>query len=172
MAFSTAGMRTRRRSGSFGVHDHVGEAERVGGAAHVLLHQQHAGGRLDVEAAGIEADALADDRDLGIAVACPRPARSGAARAPASRRRRRRGSSGKFFGDEPLADDLRDDGAVAAAEVAGGVGELGRAEVVGAGVDEVAGERDGVGDAGDLVAIDAGRQDELRGPAACRRGSG
>ena len=44
--------------------DHVGEAERIGGAAHVLLHEEHAARRLDVEAAGIEADALADDGDL------------------------------------------------------------------------------------------------------------
>ena len=46
------------------VHDHVRERERRRGAAHVLLHDQHRGRRLEVEAAGVEADALADQRDL------------------------------------------------------------------------------------------------------------
>ena len=46
-------------------------AERVRGAAHVLLHQPHAGARLDVEPARIEADALADDRDPGMAPVAP-----------------------------------------------------------------------------------------------------
>src|SRR5690606_32196345 len=35
-------------------------AEYAGGAAHVVLHLVHAGGRLDADAAGIEGDALAD----------------------------------------------------------------------------------------------------------------
>ena len=38
-------------------------ASAAGRAAHVLLHDQHAAGRLDVEPAGVEADALADQRD-------------------------------------------------------------------------------------------------------------
>ena len=74
-------------------HDQPGQRERVGRAAHVLLHQPHAGGRLEVEPAAVEADALADDRDARIARACPIRARSGAARAPASRRRRPRRSA-------------------------------------------------------------------------------
>ena len=62
--FSTAGMSTRSRTLSLRRHDHLGEPQDIGGAAHVLLHQQHAGGRLDVEAAGIETHALADQRHL------------------------------------------------------------------------------------------------------------
>ncbi len=42
-----------------GVHNHQRQAHDVGSTAHVLLHQQHRGCRLDIEAAGIEADALA-----------------------------------------------------------------------------------------------------------------
>ena len=75
-----------------GVHDHRGKAEHVRRAAHVLLHQRHAGRRLDVEPAGVEDDALADQRHLRIALAIPSACRSGraAGRCP----RRRRGSSG------------------------------------------------------------------------------
>src|SRR3546814_5542081 len=40
-------------------------------AAHVLLHQQHAARRFDVEPARIEAHALADDRDHRIARLAP-----------------------------------------------------------------------------------------------------
>jgi hypothetical protein len=35
----------------------------MGRPAHVLLHQPHPGGGFDVEAAAVEADALADDGD-------------------------------------------------------------------------------------------------------------
>ena len=72
----------------------------------------------------------------------------------------------EVFGGEPLPHDLGDDGAGTAAEVAGGVGQLGGAEVVGAGVDEIAGERHRVGDAHDVGAVDAGRQHEAAGGAA------
>ena len=51
--------------------DQPGEGERVGGAAHVLLHQPHAARRLEVEPAAVEADALADDRDPRIAGLAP-----------------------------------------------------------------------------------------------------
>ena len=53
------------------VHDHGGEAQHIGGSAHVLLHQQHAACRFDVEAAGIEADALANQRDFRVACLAP-----------------------------------------------------------------------------------------------------
>ena len=46
-------------------------AKRGRGAAHVLLHQHHAARRLDVEAAGVEHDALADQRHLGRVGAPP-----------------------------------------------------------------------------------------------------
>ena len=64
MEFSTAGIKHAQADRQLRRHDHLGEAKHIGGAAHVLFHQQHAGGGLDVEAAGIETDALADQRHL------------------------------------------------------------------------------------------------------------
>ena len=63
MLFSAAGISTRRRTSSPLAITHVRQRQRGGRAAHVLLHEQHAARRLDVEAAGVEADALADQRD-------------------------------------------------------------------------------------------------------------
>ena len=54
-----------------GAHDEEREGKRRGGAAHVLLHQRHGARRLDVEPAGIEADALADDGHLGRVLRAP-----------------------------------------------------------------------------------------------------
>ena len=51
--------------GKPGVHDHLGEPKHIGGAAHVLFHQGHAGGGLDIKAARIKAHALADKGYLG-----------------------------------------------------------------------------------------------------------
>jgi hypothetical protein len=60
--FSTAGMSTRRSTFSPASMIMWARPMHIGRAAHVLLHQEHGGGRLDVEAAGIEAHALADQR--------------------------------------------------------------------------------------------------------------
>ena len=54
-----------------GRHHHGGDGHHGRRTRHVLLHVQHAGRGLEVEAAGIEAHALADQRDLGIALAAP-----------------------------------------------------------------------------------------------------
>lgn len=54
-----------------GVHDHQGKPHDIRRAAHVFLHQQHGGGGLDVETAGVEADALADERHLAMALLAP-----------------------------------------------------------------------------------------------------
>ncbi len=43
--------------------EHRGEAQGVGRSAHVLLHEKHAGCRLDVQPARVEADTLSDDGD-------------------------------------------------------------------------------------------------------------
>ena len=63
MAFSTIGRITRSRRRRPASMIICGQRERRRGAAHVLLHQQHAGVRLDVEAAGVEGHALADQCD-------------------------------------------------------------------------------------------------------------
>ncbi len=54
-----------------GVEDHPGEAEHARRPAHVLLHQRHVVAGLDVEAAGVEADALADQRHLRVRRVAP-----------------------------------------------------------------------------------------------------
>ena len=51
------------------------QADDDGGAGHVPFHVVHAGGRLDRDAAGVEGDALADERDAAGHRPCrPRPA--------------------------------------------------------------------------------------------------
>ena len=52
-------------------HDQFGQGQRVRGAAHVLLHVAHAVGRLDVQAAGVEAHALADQGDMRQSARAP-----------------------------------------------------------------------------------------------------
>ena len=47
-----------------GLHDHPCESEHTGCSSHVLLHEQHARGGLEVEATRVEADALADQRQF------------------------------------------------------------------------------------------------------------
>ena len=71
IAFSTAGISTRRRTGSLASMIMRASAEHVRRAAHVLLHQQHAADGLEVEPAGVEAHALADQRHLGCAGLAP-----------------------------------------------------------------------------------------------------
>ena len=70
--FSTAGTSSRSRTGSLRRHHHRGHRHHRRRAAHVLLHVEHAGRGLEIEAAGVEAHALADQRHLGIARPCPR----------------------------------------------------------------------------------------------------
>lgn len=77
----------------FCIHDHQRQTEDIGGTAHVLLHQKHRGGRLDVKAAGIEAHALADERDATMAFL---PQRSSSNRGASALARPTTWTSGKF----------------------------------------------------------------------------
>ena len=52
-------------------HDQVGQRQRMRRTAHILLHQTHARSALDVEPAGIEGDALADNGDLRVLLVAP-----------------------------------------------------------------------------------------------------
>ena len=139
-------------------HDHVRERQRGRRAAHVLLHVEHAGVGLDVEAAGVEADALADQRHarmLGVAprhVDQPRRAGGGAADGVDER---------KILRQQLVADDGVDGGGVARGKLARGLFELRRAHVVGRRIDEIARQRHAFDDARQIVAIDALRQIEL-----------
>ena len=47
-------------------HDQLGQAQRMCSSAHILLHQAHRSAGLDIKAARIEADPLADDGNAGI----------------------------------------------------------------------------------------------------------
>jgi hypothetical protein len=126
-------------------HDQPGQRQRMGRAAHVLLHQPHAAGRLDVEAAAVEADALADDRDARMRPPCPIRARSAAARA--------RGDAPADRGDQRIAlAPARPEVTSTSApklpwRVARRLLELGRAEVGGRRVDQVADQRGRLGEA-------------------------
>ena len=134
------------------VHDHVGEREHGRGAAHVLLHQQHRAFGLDVEAAGVEAHALADERHLRRRRIAPgevdqaRRAGGGAADRVDER---------EIAGEEIVADDHARGRAVAAGERGGRIGDLGRPHVVRRRIDEVAREIDRLDDARELGAVDA-----------------
>ena len=106
----------------------------MGGAAHVLLHELHAGGGLEVEAAGIEANALAhqsDPRPPAAPAEIDQPRRLGAR--PADRVDRR-----IVLLEQGIAGDHADPAAVGLGELAGGGGKLRRAEVASRGVDQVA----------------------------------
>ena len=152
------GMSTRSRHFQLAVHDHVRERQHGGGAAHVLLHDEHAGVGLDVEPAGIEADALADQRDfrmLGIAPAQidqPRCARRGAAdrmdqREILFQRDRRRSRSSTLA-------PCRFASARAASSSSAGPMSFDGVLI------EIARERHGFGDAGQIRAVDAVRHGE------------
>jgi hypothetical protein len=91
--FSTAGISYAQPHLQLCVHDHVRGGKHVRGAAHVLLHDQHRAIGLDVEPAGIEAHALADQRDLRMYSRIA-PGEIDQARARAARRGRPRGSAG------------------------------------------------------------------------------
>jgi hypothetical protein len=52
-----------------------------GGAAHVLFHLEHPFARLEIESAGVEAHAFADERDLGRASSPQRKSMSRGSRA-------------------------------------------------------------------------------------------
>ena len=51
--------------------DRVGGGQHRGRAGHVALHRVHAVGRLEVQAAGVERDALADQGQVGLGAARP-----------------------------------------------------------------------------------------------------
>ncbi len=110
------------------------------GAAHVLLHDQHGAFGLEIEPAGVEAHALADQRHLGIAGLAPaqfdQPRRAACLGGAADGVDQR-----KILLQQIVADDRTEFRAVLLGERAGGGLQLGRAHVVGRRVDQIAGER-------------------------------
>ena len=134
------------------------ERQRGCRAAHVLLHVEHAGVGLDVEPAGVEADALADQRYPRMCRIAPRqidqPRRAGGGAADRVNER-------KILRQQLVADDGADGGGVARGELARGLFELRRAHVVCRRVDQITRQRHAFDDADELVAVEVLRQIEL-----------
>ena len=113
---------------------------------------------LDVEPAGIEADALADERDARMIRLAPgqidqaRLPRGG----PADRMNER-----EILPQQIVADRGSDAGAVLGGKRARGLFEIGRSHVVRRRVDEVAHQRDRLDHALEIFAVEALRQIEL-----------
>ena len=159
MAFSTAGMRTRRRKGS---------------PASMIMWA-----RPSTLAAPPMSFFISSMPEAGL---MSRPPESKHTPLPTKRQRRRvrvapgevdearrarerrGGADGmdqrEAVGKKAFADDLGEDGAVAQRQIAGGFGKLRRPEVVGGGVDEIARQEDAVGDAADFSRIDVDREHE------------
>ena len=130
-----------------------------GRPAHVLLHVEHAALGLDVEAAGIEAYALADQRDLRrgrVAPAQidePRSASGGAADRMDQR---------KVLREEIVTDNRAQGCAVTRGKRTRSLFELGRAHVIGRRVDEVARKIDALDNATEILAIHVAGQLQLQ----------
>ena len=130
-------------------HDHVRQRQGGGAAGHVLLHVEHAGVVLDVEPAGVEAHALADQRDLRVAVLAPGDVdQPGAARRAGADR----GDQRELLGERVASGDFHGC-AMLLGERAGGVLQLGRAHVVGRRVDEIARQRHAFQDAAEILSV-------------------
>ena len=157
IAFSTTGSSTRSRSLAPRVHQHVGERQHGGGAAHVLLHVQHAAVGL------MSSPPVSKQTPLPISVTF---GWAGSPQLMSIEARRPVGGAAdrmderKVLRQEIVADDRAEARAMPRRQRAGGALELGRAHVVGRRVDQVAGEPDRLGDAGEVGAVDAGRQFE------------
>ena len=139
-------------------HDHMRERERSGRAAHVLLHIEHGGLGLDVEPAGIEADALADERDARIIHITP--GQIDQARLPCGGAADRMNER-EILPQQIVADRGPGAGAVLGGKRARGLFEIGRSHVVRRRVDEVAHQRDRFDHALEIFAVEALRQIEL-----------
>ena len=128
----------RQADGQVGLHDDPGQAEDGRGAAHVLLHPQHAGGWLQVIAAGIETDAFAAERQQRRIV------RRGAAAPVEGYNPRRSHRTASDRGDRRegfLQRRIREHsgcGAIAIRQRYGEVGQFDRSQDIGGRVDQIA----------------------------------
>ena len=119
----------------------------MGGAAHVLLHVAHARRRLDVQAAGIEHHALADESDQRQVGLIQVPADLDDPGRPLRRRRPSDRMDGRIvLFQQGVAGHHRDRGAVRLGDLAGDGLDLQGAHVLGRGVDHLAGQKAGRGD--------------------------
>ena len=126
--------------GEVGFHDDGGEAEHEGCAAHVFFHAEHGGGWFEVVAAAVEADAFAAEGDqgrvgFGLATGPGEAGDDGGAVGAGAD-----GGDGRVFAGEGFAFDEGGWGVKAGGDGLDGLGEFGRAEVVGGRVHEIADE--------------------------------
>ncbi len=146
------------------IHDHPRQGQAVGRAAHVLLHQPHARGRLDVQPAGVEHHALAHQRHHRMGFIAPGQFdqtwragwHGGAAHGV---------DGGIVGGQQVVADGDLDLGAVFPGDLAGDGLDLQRAHVVGRRVDHVARHRAGVADPHRLGPVGVGSHHQARAVA-------
>ena len=123
-----------------GAHDCPRQAEHGGGAAHVFLHQHHAVGGLEIEAAAVEPHPLADQGDLGRGLVAPMEIdQPGGLRRGAADRM----DQGIARRQQRLADGHRAGAAMALGEIGGHRGERLGPHILGRRVDQVAGQGDG-----------------------------
>ena len=143
------------------LHDQSRQRERMGRAAHVLLHVAHARRRLDVEPAGIERHPLADQGDqrpvrlVQIPANLDDPGRAMRGGGATD------GVNGRIvFFQQVIAGDDRDRRAVGLGDLAGDGLHLQRAHVGGRGIDHLPGQGAGRGDAQGLGDIQPVRRDQ------------
>src|SRR6185503_2394371 len=131
-----------KAKGKLRYHYHLGKGENIGGTAHVLLHDEHARCRLDVETAGVETNSLADKGD-GRRTPRP-PAQVDQARRTLRRGRPADGMDHREAGYERLAGNAGDAGTILPRHRPNRGFELAGTQVARWRVDEIAGEIDGL----------------------------
>ena len=159
MAFSTAGMSTRRRTGKPASMIMWARPRALAAPpmSFFISSMPHAG--------------LMSRPPVSKQTPLPTSVTDGASASPQARSMRRGARddeaaaptawmSGKLSASSPSPTISEKTAPCAAGEIAGGVGQLRRAKVVGGRVDEVAGQKDAVGDAADFGGVDTGRQDQ------------
>mmetsp|Transcript_3676 Transcript_3676/g.12892 ORF Transcript_3676/g.12892 Transcript_3676/m.12892 type:complete len:682 (+) Transcript_3676:1816-3861(+) len=168
-----AGKKDTKFHVELGAHHHGGQAEHARRASHVLLHGEHAAGRLDVQASRVEADALAHDGDEGrVRPLAGAPDHVHNERVPP---RGRRPPHRVDQREAPLQlrplDDLHVR-AVGLAQPLGGAGQVRRTQVAARRVDQVAPQEHRVDDELALAPPGFVVHAELRDLLLVRRGAG
>jgi hypothetical protein len=136
----------------------------MGRAAHVLLHVAHAGGGLQVQAAGVEHHPLADQGDQRQVGPVQLPADLDQAGRPVRSGGAPHGVDGRIVVfQQGVAGDDGDLGACALCNLAGDGLDLQRPHVGGGRVDHFAGQGAGGGDARDFGDVHTGRRDQPHG---------
>ena len=131
----------------------------MGRPAHILLHHQHARGRLDIQTAAVKDHALADNRHLRMALLAPadidQPRRPVCGSADGVDHR-------EIPGQKRLALDDLDLRFIGLGKLGRRIRKLFRAEVVGRPVDQITGQPGRLGNPAHFVLVRTVRPDQLR----------